>query len=195
MNNQIEMKQIKGIFLPKYYLTKDGKVYDIQKDSYLSFYSQYSYRLRTTQNTYKSISLKKLYRQLYNKQFCIDTIENLQGQEWREIQETNGVYYVSNYGRVKSYKKYYATILKPMKNKGGYLRVQIFFNGIMRNMLISRLVAGAFMEQPKNISMYQLHHINRNRQDNRLENLIWLRVDNHKSIHTVYKFLDKYNED
>ena len=188
------MKQINGIYSKNYYLTQNGQVYDKEKDKYLKSYSHHSYKLRTIDNEYKSISLKKLYRQVYNKEFCIDNIQNLQGQEWLEVKQTNGLYFVSNLGRVKSYQKYQAAIIKPMKNENGYLRVQLFFNGVMKNVLVSRLVASQFIEEPQNILLYQLHHINRNKQDNRVSNLIWLRTDKHKDVHNFYKFLDKYQK-
>lgn len=90
----------------------------------------------------KRISLKKLYRKAYNKEFCIDNISNLSGEEWKEIQGTNGKYYISNCGRVKSLCKYTAQILQPYQKYNGYLVVKI--NG--KNTMIHRLVAFAFCD-------------------------------------------------
>lgn len=50
---------------------------------------------------------------VYNKEFCIDNIENLKDEEWKPIIETDGLYFVSNKGRIKSYHDYKAKILKP----------------------------------------------------------------------------------
>lgn len=48
----------------------------------------------------------------YNKEYSIDTIENLNGEEWKEI-DGEGKYFISSCGRVKTYCGYYAKILKP----------------------------------------------------------------------------------
>jgi hypothetical protein len=57
------------------------------------------------------ITLKKLYRKVFSKEFCIDEIIDFPGEEWREIDGTDGRYLVSNCGRVKSLCGYYAIIL------------------------------------------------------------------------------------
>lgn len=46
-------------------------------------------------------------------EFCIDEIENLSGEEWKPIENTDNKYFISNYGRVKSYCGYNAIVLKP----------------------------------------------------------------------------------
>jgi hypothetical protein len=46
------------------------------------------------------------------------------GEEWKQIDIT-GKYFVSSYGRVKSYQRNKAYLLKPYINKNGYLRVDI----------------------------------------------------------------------
>jgi len=59
----------------------------------------------------------------------------------------------------------------PWEITGGYLQVQLCKNGISKNFLVSRLVALAYIENPENKP--QADHINRIRNDNRLENLQW----------------------
>lgn len=83
-----------------------------------------------------------MYRQVYNKEFCIDTIKSMQGEEWQEIDGTSGKYLVSTCGRIKSYCGYNAILLKPYKKSNGYLIVKI--NG--KNFALHRLVAFAFCE-------------------------------------------------
>lgn len=122
-----------------------------------------------------------MYQLVYNKVFCVDTIENLPNEEWREIEGTDGKYFVSNRGRVKSYCSYNAIIVEPATVKG-YKRLQIMKNGLKVNKFVHRLVASCFLEPPPSID-YQLHHQNGDRTDNNVDNLEWLSQEEHLKIH------------
>jgi hypothetical protein len=50
------------------------------------------------------LSKKKIYYALYNKVLTIDNIKDLDGEQWKVINNTNGNYLISNKGRVKSLK-------------------------------------------------------------------------------------------
>ena len=180
------MKQINGIYSKNYYLTQNGQIYDTQKECYLSTYSHHSYRLKTTNGQIKSISLKQLYREIYNKQFCIDNIENLQNEEWKEIEGTRGIYYVSNLGRVKSYHAYESIILRTNRNKGGYDRVDINIDGIRQTKLVHLLVAYAFLPMPEKPFM-EIHHKDLNKNNNNMNNLQWLSKLDHIKLHKEIK--------
>lgn len=175
------MKQINNNFLDIYYLTQDGKVFNNKTKQYLT-HDNNSYKLKTKDNTFKKISLKKLYRIVYNKEFCIDNIEDLNGEEWKEIEETQGLYYVSNKGRVKSYYDYNAKILKPQASNTNYYRVDIRYNDTRNYTLIHKLVAQAFLPLPNNIN-YQIHHKDFNTFNNNLNNLMWVSPTEHRKIH------------
>lgn len=175
------MKQIKNNFANYYYLTIDGKVYNNNTDSYVKI-DKHSYKLKTTDGKLQSISLKRLYKLVYNKVFCIDDIQDLEGEKWAEIEDTSQNYYISNYGRIKSYMKYEATLLKPSITRTGYERLQISQNGLIVNKLIHRLVAQAFLQQPSNIDM-EIHHIDGNTRNNKANNLKWVTVAEHQKIH------------
>ena len=84
---------------------------------------------------------------IYNKEFCIDNIESLKGEIWKEIEETNGRYYCSNMGRIKSYCNYNAIIMKITITDKNYEKVQIIKNGISYNKFVHCLVATCFSEQ------------------------------------------------
>ena len=103
---------LSGINLSKYELRIDGTLYkvipkkkEIKKDKSKVFTLIDDYGKR------KRISLKKLYRKVFNKEYCIDNIENLKNEIWKEIKATNGRYFISNYSRVKSYCRYKAIII------------------------------------------------------------------------------------
>lgn len=66
-----------------------------------------------------------MYRKVYNKEFCIDTIEDLSGEIWKPIENTQERYFISNLGRVKSYCGYTAIVLKTYENEKCYLYVKI----------------------------------------------------------------------
>lgn len=84
-------------------------------------------------------------------------------EEWRTIEHWDR-YEVSNQGRVRNIKT--GHILK-RSNLEGYLRVTLCKVGKRRNYLVHRLVAEAFLPNPQE----HVDHINRDKHDNRVENL------------------------
>lgn len=133
-------------------------------------------------------TLKKLYKKVFNKEFCVDCIQNLSGEEWKEIENTKGKYFVSNYGRIKSYCGYKAIILKPYINEKGYLIVKIN----SKNIKIHQIVAFAFCENKYKgtETKIEIHHKNTNRQDNKAENLQIVSVKEHHKIHSKKETTD-----
>ena len=78
-----------------------------------------------TTGSKRRISLKMLYRFVFKKEFCYDKIADLFCEKWKPIENTSGKYFISNYGRVKSYCGYNAKLLQPYKQSNGYLEVKI----------------------------------------------------------------------
>lgn len=96
-------------------------------------------------------------------------------EEWRPINGYEGLYEVSNLGRVKSlsYKNTKEErILKIFKDKDGYLMVNLSNNKITCRFRVHRLVAEAFIPNPENKPC--VDHINTIKNDNRIENLRWV---------------------
>lgn len=95
---------------------------------------------------------------------------------WKEIRGYDGLYQISNWGRVKSLERIdnnnhpiKEKILTPQKNKYGYYKIILSKNGKQKSFQIHRLVYETFVgEIPDGM---QCNHINEIKTDNRLENL------------------------
>lgn len=175
------MKQINNGFKDYYYLDINGNVYNSISKSYLKQHD-HKYKLRTLENKQKTISLKELYRAVYNKNFCTDEIPLLDNEIFREIDNTNGLYLISNYGRVKSLVGYKAKIMKAHITPNGYYRLQIVQEGEPINWFIHSLVATAFLGPAKSLN-YQIHHKDFNSLNNKAENLEYLSPQEHRKKH------------
>ena len=94
---------------------------------------------------------------------------------WKDIKGYEGLYQVSNLGNVMSlhYRgtKNKKQLLKPAKDKDGYLSIALYKDGKTKQYRVHRLVASAFIPNPNNYS--QVNHINEIKDDNRVENLEW----------------------
>ena len=110
---------------------------------------------------------------------------------WKEINIANRVYYVSNMGNVKNSK---GMLMSQRTSKDGYKFVRICFprenpkvgqrkcKG--KQILVHRLVAKAFIPNPNNLS--DVNHIDRDRTNNRVDNLEWMtHTDNVKYSHKM----------
>lgn len=175
------MEQVNNGFANYYYLDKQGNLFNIKNNSKVKSYNN-SYKLQTVEGKTKSISIKKLYYLVYNEIFIQDTIEDLQGEIWKEIADTEGKFYVSNKGRVKSYCGMKARILKPTITQKGYKRLQIIKFGKKLNKFIHTLVLETFKGQPPKQDM-EIHHKDFNKLNNCIENLEYLTIKEHVEIH------------
>lgn len=102
-------------------------------------------------------------------------------EEWRNIVGFEGLYQVSNYGRVRSLDRFVkgknglrivkGKILKPGKLPYGYLFVNLCKNNKVVNCRVHRLVAVAFIPNPNNLP--QINHKDCNPANNSVWNLEW----------------------
>jgi hypothetical protein len=91
-------------------------------------------------------------------------------EEWRDISGYEGLYQVSNTGRVKSLRN--NIIRKLGKFINGYLFAGLKVNGEQHNKAIHRLVAEEFLPNPD--KKREVNHKDGNKQNNNLENLEWV---------------------
>ena len=106
---------------------------------------------------------------------------------WKDIEGYEGLYQISNLGRVKRLGHQCGAIyrnehlLKPCL-RDRYLSVRLSKNGKVKNCNIHRLVASAFIPNPNNYDV--VNHIDTNRMNNNVNNLEWC-TQSYNCIHAV----------
>lgn len=97
-------------------------------------------------------------------------------ETWKVVENFEGLYEVSNIGRIRSKKRQGSQggVLVNTPNGTGYymMRFQDRSRGLYVAELVHRVVAKAFIPNPENKP--QVNHINSIRTDNRVENLEWV---------------------
>lgn len=99
-------------------------------------------------------------------------------EKWKPVKGYEELYEVSSMGRVRSLDRYdslgrlhVGRILRPKKNKNGYLECNLFDGGSGRTFRVHKLVAVAFIPNPDKHP--QVNHIDEDKTNNVVENLEW----------------------
>lgn len=97
-------------------------------------------------------------------------------ETWKAIAGYEGLYEVSDQGRVRSLNHRKSRILKTQKRYDGYLQAHLCKNSKMKNFLVHRLVAQAFCPNPDPIHFDQVNHLDEVKTNNVASNLEWCDV-------------------
>lgn len=99
-------------------------------------------------------------------------------EEWRAVVGYEGLYQVSNLGRVMSLerydraKKFWPRRIRVLSHDSdGYLVVCLYKDGAKKTCKVHRLVAQAFIDNPNNYP--EVNHIDENKENNCIDNLEW----------------------
>lgn len=108
-------------------------------------------------------------------------VQDLENEIWRPIRDYEGLYEVSNKGRLKTLKRvvykqdgrvHYIRkerLMRPVITNRGYYKIMLCKNSITKQFSVHRLVAEAFLENPNNLP--QVNHKDENKLNNCVENL------------------------
>ena len=104
---------------------------------------------------------------------------------WKPVVGYEGLYEVSNYGRIKSFDTYRkgnngsircckGRILKLRTDKDGYFKVVLYKNNKPKTFTVHRLVAEAFLPNPDNLPC--VNHKDECKTNNNVNNLEWCNI-------------------
>lgn len=112
-------------------------------------------------------------------------LDDLENEIWKDIKDFEGLYQVSNFGRIKSFIKYHGVntrIIKQSKNSNGYFKTTLSKNKKRYYKKVHILVYEAFYnDKLKNNEC--VHHKDKIKDNNHHENLEKMTKYNHKKFH------------
>ncbi len=112
-------------------------------------------------------------------------LRKIEDEEWRVVPESNNRYFVSNYGRVKSfsYNKKDGQIMKCFEIKG-YKIVPLNINKAKLKFYVHKLVAEVWIPKPSDEHIF-VTHLDGSLKNNKVSNLEW---------HTKNSLMEKHRE-
>ncbi len=118
-------------------------------------------------------------------------------EQWLPIKGYEGIYMVSNYGRIMCLDYHGRRIIKILRltaKSNHYIKVGLRKDGKTRTFRVHRLVAAAFLPLPQS-GENQVDHINGDKQDNRAINLRYVNPktnsNNPNTLHGGYHLSDE----
>lgn len=120
---------------------------------------------------------------------------------WRDIKGYDGLYQVSNFGKVKrlhtckkqgtgNYERQEKILSQKINNKG-YLLVDLYKNNKRKQLLVHRLVAQTFIPNLNNLP--RVNHKDENKSNNKVKNLEWCSQKYNMNYGTCAERIGKLN--
>ena len=127
--------------------------------------------LRDTNPTLKA-KIDAAYFTIMNDDDVWLGLDDLPHEQWRDVVGYEGLYQVSNLGRVKSNAFGAVKIRKPVLANPGYFGLVLYKNNLPQSARIHVLVARAFIPNPE--GKPEVNHRFGNKLDNRVSELEWM---------------------
>lgn len=90
---------------------------------------------------------------------------------YKDIIGYEGIYKISNFGNIKSFRCNKEKVLKPYKNPSGYIVALLTLNGIAKTRTVHQLVAEVFLNHTRCGMELVINHIDFNKTNNNVNNL------------------------
>lgn len=107
---------------------------------------------------------------------------------WKDIPNYEGKYQVSNLGNVRAlnfHRGHKIKMLSQVEDKDGYLKVNLYKNSKLKNFRVHRLVMLAFTGESK----LTVNHKDKNKQNNKLENLEYMTYKDNVRYSQAFKIV------
>lgn len=118
-----------------------------------------------------------------------------QAEEWRAVVGYEGIYEVSDLGRVRSRHAVNGHVLSPTSDKDGYPVINLYAPDGRRTWAVHRLVASAFHGEKRNALHREVAHLDGDKTNARADNLKWCsKIENHhhKRAHGTHQAGEKH---
>lgn len=125
----------------------------------------------TTEDAELKSQIDSAYFTLMNDEKTWLSLEDLPHEEWCDVRDYEGLYQVSNLGRVKSFKRGKVKILHGNISDKGYYNVDLFKGSSHKRYGVHVLVAQAFIPNPSNKP--KVNHLSGKKNDNRVTEIDW----------------------
>jgi hypothetical protein len=118
--------------------------------------------------------------------------KNIKDEEWKEIEGSEGIYFVSNYGRIKSFtrNKTKGRIMKFAQVKG-FNTINLKLYNKYKTYLVHKIVANAFLEKASPACTFVIHK-DWKISNNQISNLEW--VTREVNYARVMEHLNEFNK-
>jgi len=128
----------------------------------------------------------------------------MSNEEWRCVAEYEGLYEVSNLGRIRSLdhttvdtknieRSFKGRVLSLSTDSHGYNIKTLYLNGERCAFRLHRLIAQAFISNPNDLPY--IDHVDGNKENNNINNLEWVTAqENTERYHSKIESSSKYNK-